>query len=232
VPLNVKATADAAAGTVMLTWEPNPKGTPATGFRVYASDEKGFTVSDTEYQVRMGRGFCKDLAEYQAKKVASEYVATPANFLAATAERSLKVVGPDLTLPNAGKCYYRVVAVDARGLRSGASDYAEAPRPFFSTRPATRVAVGQAVSYEPTVLRSIGALLCKGGYNAAFGDREELTFALAKAPAWLTLDAATGKLSGTPGPEAVGRHAIVLQVSNSRKATAEQAFELEVVRGP
>jgi hypothetical protein len=232
VPLNVSATADAAAGTVTLSWVPNPRGTAPMQYRVYASDEKGFSVSGTEYKVRMGRGFCKDMAEFQAKKEWTDNVPTPANFLATTTERVFTVVGPALDLANANRCFYRVVAVDAQGLRSGPSDYAEAPRPFVCTRPPAQAATGQALAYQPGVLRSLGDFRCKGGYNGAFWDREELTFALTKAPAWLAVDPQTGKVTGTPGPDAAGKHAVVLKVSNSRGGTAEQAFDLEVVRAP
>jgi len=53
-------------------------------------------------------------------------VKTPANLLGETAETTMRVIGPDLSQPNANKAYYRVVAVDDRGLESGPSDYAEA----------------------------------------------------------------------------------------------------------
>jgi hypothetical protein len=143
----------------------------------------------------------------------------------------MTVVGPELTLSNANKCYYRVVAVDARGLRSGASDYAEAPRPFLIGIRPLRAIVGQEFSYQPRFLRSKGALLSKGeAYKAAFWDREELVFGLAKQPPWLTVDFATGKLHGTPGPECIGKENVVLRATDRRKHRAEQMFELEVVQ--
>ena len=53
------------------------------------------------------------------------------------------MLGPSVTLPGANEAYFRVVAVDGRERRSGASDYAGDPRPvIYSTPPAT-AAVGE-----------------------------------------------------------------------------------------
>ena len=228
VPINVKATADPAKGTVLLTWDGNPKGASASAFKVYASNEKGFSVSDTKYNVLMGRGFCGDLKEFEAKNKVKEMVNTPANLVTTTRDRQVLVVGPDVKLPNANKAYYRVVAVDARGLESGPSDYAEAPRPFIYTRPPSRATVGKEFVYEPKSLLSIGDLRCKPGYKRAFWDREQLTWSLAKAPKWLSIDAATGRIAGTaPRP---GRREIVVRVTNDKGKGGEQGFEVEVVK--
>src|SRR5262249_30665335 len=67
-----------------------------------------------------------------------------ANLAGELADTELIVLGPGLDLPNANKAFYRVVAVDAAGKRSGPSDYAVAPRPFVHTRPPDRAAVGAA----------------------------------------------------------------------------------------
>jgi len=232
IPLDVRTVADPVAGTVTLNWTPNSKGAAAKEFRIYASDEKGFTASDAAYPVRMGRGFCRDRAEYDAKKGVAPDVPTPPNFFAITSEPSCTVAAPGLKLPNANKCYYRVVAVDARGLRSGPSDYAEAPRPFIFTQPPAEVAVGQALSYEPGVLRSIGDLRNpqEEEYTPAFWDREELTYALSESPIWLKVHPQTGRVSGRPGPEAAGTHPVVLRVANGTGSSVEQAFRLKVVR--
>ena len=227
-PLRVRAEADAAQGTVLLTWHANPKGAEPVHYRVYASDEKGFSVSDAAYNVLMGRGFCRDLKEFEAKGNVKEMVKTPANLVTTTRERRLIVVGPDLKLPNANKAYYRVVAVDARGLTSGPSDYAEAPRPFIYTKPPSRATVGKKFVYEPKSLLSIGDLRCKRGYKRAFWDREQLTWSLAKAPKWLSIDAATGRIAGTA--QRPGRREVVVRVRNDKGKSGEQGFEVEVPR--
>ena len=224
VPLNVRATADPAKGTVQLTWGANPKGARSVAFKVYASDEKGFSVSDKPYFVLMGRGFCRDLKQFEATTKYREMVKTPANLVTTTKERQLTVVGPDVKLPNANKAYYRVVAVDARGLASGPSDYAEAPRPFICTKPPGRAVMGKEYTYGPKSLLSIGDLRCQRGYKAAFWNREELTWSLSKAPKWLAIDEAAGRITGTP--QRVGRSEVVVRAANNRGKTAKQTFTL------
>jgi hypothetical protein len=229
VPLNVKTTADSAAGTVVLSWDANPKGRPPVAFKIYGSNEKGFTISDTEYFVVMGRGFCANMDEYNAKagKI-PERVKIPANFMTTTKERHLIVVGPDVTLPNANKAFYRVVAVDEYGITSGASDYAEFSRPFIYSKMSTKAECGKPFKHRLTAIASIEDLKCKGGYNAAFWDRELLTFLLIDAPDWLELDATTGELTGTPTPGALGRHEVVLRVTNDKGGATEHGFAIEV----
>ena len=41
------------------------------------------------------------------------------------------MIGADVKLNNANRAFYRVVAVDEHGRRSGPSDFAEAPRPII-----------------------------------------------------------------------------------------------------
>ena len=228
VPLNVTARAEPKAGTVLLTWEANPEGAVPVRYKVYASNEKGFSVSDTDYRVRMGRGFCTTMEEYEAKGKVKDMVDTPANLALTTGDRKAMVVGPDLDIPNANRAFYRVVAVDARGLESGPSDYAETPRPLVHTRPPPEATVGREYSYEPGCLLSIGDLRCKRGYNSAFWDRELATFALRESPGWLQIEPATGRVSGTPPAGAVGTHDVVLRVAIGEARTVEQRFELQV----
>ena len=47
VPINVRAEVE-DGGIVHLKWDANPKGRKPIRFKIYGSDEKGFTVSDTE----------------------------------------------------------------------------------------------------------------------------------------------------------------------------------------
>jgi hypothetical protein len=233
VPLSATAHPDAAAATVTLTWQPNPQGAKPAQYKVYASDEKGFTASDTEFPVFMGRGFCDTMEQFQAKtgnEPGSGNAKTPASLLTVADRIECQVVGPDLTYPNANKAYYRVVAVDADGVESGPSDYAEAPRPFLFTVPPTTARIGQPYRYDAKSLLSLGHLTCKGGYNAAFWDREKVTWELAKAPAWLAADKATGVLSGMPAADAAGTHEVVLLATNSRGGKTEQRFAVRVDR--
>lgn len=187
-PLNVTLDYDPARGLGTLRWKPNPAGRKPAQYRVYGSDEKGFSVSDEPYPVRIG--LCKDLP-----------ATFPANFIAETAATEMPLLGPEVEQAGAQKTYYRVVAVDERGNRSGPSDYAAAPRPVFTRRPATEAKVGVEYRTQVAANRSLGDLRTrqtKGGDAASFWDIEKPVFALARGPAWLRIDPATGLLSGTP----------------------------------
>ncbi len=205
-PLEVTLDGDAARGVWTLRWKANPVGRKPAKYRVYGSDEKGFSASDEPYAVNAG--ICKDLP--------SRF---PANFIAETAAAELAVVGPAVDLPGANKAYYRVVAVDEKGRRSGPSDYASAPRPVIFSRPVTAAKVG--VEYRAQVLanRSLGDLKTrqtKGGDAASFWEIERPVFALERGPKWLKIDPASGALSGTP--DAAGKAEVVVAAAIDREA--------------
>ena len=64
------------------------------------------------------------MEEYVAKPAYAPdagQVKTPANLIAQVKTTSLRVVGPDLKLPNTNRACYRVVAIDERGNESGPS---------------------------------------------------------------------------------------------------------------
>jgi len=204
-PLEVTMAYDAAAHRGVLNWKPNPVGRPPAKYRVYGSDEKGFSVSDAPCAVQVGA----------SKEVRSPF---PANFITETTATELPILGPGVSLPTANKAYYRVVAVDAQGKRSGPSDYASAPRPIIYSAPATTARAGEAYRYQVGVVRSIGDLrdrLARGDYAAGYWDVEHPACALEKGPAWLKLDAATGLLSGTP--DAAGQAEVVVTVTTDRE---------------
>jgi len=230
VPINVRTIVDENAGTVVLMWEANPRGRRPVMFRIYGSNEKGFTISDTEYMVVMGRGFCKDIDDFNSKAdiPSRNAVKTPSNFMTATNESSLMVVGPELSLPNANRAFYRVVAVDENGNESGASDYADFRRPFIYSRLPEKVKAGTLLTHEPGLITSIGDLKCKQGYKAAFWDKEYLSFSLIRAPQWLKINPQTGKISGTAGVNDLGKHEVILRVTNSKGSVTERRFVLEV----
>jgi len=57
---------------------------------------------------------------------------------------------------------------------------------------------------------------------------EVLTYSLTAAPSFISIDAATGLISGTPSNDEVGDHAVKLQVSDLNNSTDEQVFTLTV----
>lgn len=187
-PIDVVLKHDSVSGTGMLTWRANPVGRPPVRYRVYGSDEKGFTVHDAPYEVKLG----------DTKELTNPF---PANFVAEVAGTSLEVVGVGNRLPNANRAYYRVVAVDERGQRSGDSDYVEAPRPFIYSTPVTRAPAGQAYRYQVQAIRSLGDLTRRDAARPRPGTRfwkiEPLKFALVQGPRWMSIDPTTGLITGT-----------------------------------
>jgi hypothetical protein len=227
VPVNLQAVVD--GHSIKLTWEESPEGRRAVAFRVYGSDEKGFTASDMPYVVYAGRGLCEQNGDCLSSASADGFVGNvklPSNLVGTFPARAEAiVVGPHVTLPNANKAFYRVVAIDARGNESGPSDPIAMPRPFIATGPHPKAAVGQVYHYRPHSLRSIGDLSYADGI-VAFRGWEKLAWTLVDAPSWLQLK--DGVLLGTPGDHDVGDHAVCLAVENDVGGRAEQQFVISV----
>lgn len=238
-PVEVRLDLAPERGCGVLRWQPNPEGRRPVRYRVYGSDEKGFSVSDEPYAVMFR--YAGDW-----RKAACERT-VPANFVAETEGTEMVVLGAGIELPNANKAYYRVVAVDERGNRSGPSDYAEAPRPFIYTRPATAAGVGEEYCYQVATIRSLGnaglrdvtedqvadfwppeerqAILQGPVWHrqvAGFWDVQEPRYELVEGPAWLSMDELTGLLTGTP--DAPGSARVVVAATLRREV---QQLDLE-----
>lgn len=181
-------------GEIVVTWEPNPRGPRPVAYEIYGSDERGFSISKTAYQVRgLGR--------------------QPANLLARTTATSFVVVTPDASHPNRNRSFYRVVAIDRKGTESGGSDYVELPHPHIVSRPVTEAAVAQPYVYQVKSLRSLGDLQHRYSTpNQKFWEREGYEYELLQGPAWLKLDRKEGRLSGTPAPSDVGTSDVRIRV--------------------
>jgi hypothetical protein len=243
-PIDVTLAFDADRSVGTLRWKPNPAGRKPAMYRIYGSDEKGFTVSDQPFQAVVGKS--------------KEVPATrPANFATEVSAIETAVIGTDVKLTNANRAFYRVVAVDEKGNRSGPSDFAEAPRPIFYSRPVTSAKVGSEYRYPLSAIRSLGDLRTRvvgGKETMNYWDLETPRFALQQGPAWLKIDASTGLLSGVP--ERSGKVAIivtatidrevrsldvrtlswglekVLSTGTQRVGIATQKFTIDVARGP
>jgi hypothetical protein len=188
-PINLAIRYNADSGIGTLTWSANPVGRRPAKYRVYGSDEKGFTVHDAPYEVKLG----------ETQELANPF---PANFVAEVADAALNVVGVGNTLPNANKAYYRVVAVDGKEKRSGDSDYAEAPRPVIYSAPVTTAPAGQTYRYQVKAIRSLGDLTRRDAARPKPGTRywkiETLKYSLTQSPGWMHINSATGLITGTP----------------------------------
>jgi hypothetical protein len=191
-------------GKVTLRWKPNAVGRKPVRYRIYGSDEKGFSVSDEPYRINVGA----------SKDVPAQ---SPANFVAETTSTELVVLGAGVDLPNANKAFYRVVAVDDKGKRSGPSDYAAAVRPFVSSKPLDTAKVGTEYRYQLSTVRSLGDLrgrFVDGKQVASFWDIEKPRYVLSQGPAWLRIDENTGVLRGVP--DAAGKAEVVVTVTLER----------------
>jgi hypothetical protein len=194
---------DQSVGT--LRWKPNPAGRRPAKYRIYGSDEKGFSVSDEPFQVAVG--------------VSQEVPFThPANFVAEVSATEAAVIGADVQLPNANRAFYRVVAVDGQGKRSGPSDFVGAPRPILYSRPVTNAKVGWEYRYALSAVRSLGDVRTRmvgGRETMSYWDTEAPRFALQQGPSWLKIDGGTGLLSGIP--DRPGKVAVIVTATIDRK---------------
>jgi hypothetical protein len=224
VPRNLRLKVDRVARTVTLSWSPNPKGRQPARYKVYGSNEKGFSISDNEYEV-----LTESIQVTGARKVEK----SPSNLVTETDKTQLVIAGPDLKLPNANKAHYRVVAIDEKGIESGPSDQAFVQRPFIHTLPPTSATVGQRYRYQVAATSSLGDLRCRSfspqhSYSARFWDKDDLRFELLAAPKWLSIDAKTGLITGTPTDKDVGKTTVKVLADIPKVACDCQEYELRV----
>ncbi|MCX5677332.1 MAG: hypothetical protein NTX87_20300 [Planctomycetota bacterium] len=208
-PLNVTLDYDQAKGAGILRWKANAVGRPPAKYRVYGSDERGFTISDQRFQSTVG---------VTKEEMAAWNPWFPANFVAETTATELAVMGREADLPAANKTCYRVVAVDDQGKRSGPSDYATGPRPIIYSKPVVAAKVGAEYRYQVCANRSLGDLSARMRGNqqvSGYFDIEKPRFAIDQGPAWLKIDEATGVLSGIP--DAAGKVEVAVTATIDRE---------------
>jgi hypothetical protein len=214
-PRDVAIEFDCLRSRGILRWTPNPMGRRPVVYRVYASDEKGFSVSDQPYSVTVG----------MSDQVRSRF---PANFVAETPDNRLEVVGSHVRLSGANKAFYRVVAVDEMGKRSGPSDYAAVPRPVIVSRPVTAASKGQKYCYPVAVIRSLGDLrtrVVSGKETMSFWDAERPRFRIERGPAWLAIDETGGLLSGTPDRAGSSEVSVIVTLEKEARRLDEAALK-------
>lgn len=208
-PVNVTLEYDSAESTGVLRWNANAVGQRPAKYRVYGSDEKGFSIADSSYQGMVGITK-EEMAEWSLR--------FPANFIAETTATELAVLGRGVSLPAANKTFYRVVAVDEQGKRSGPSDYASAPRPVIYSTPVGTANAGREYRYALRATASLGdlSMRMKNGKEArGYFDIEKPKFAIERGPSWLRIDDNTGVLSGTP--DMPGKNEVVVTARIERE---------------
>ena len=208
-PLDVTVEYDQTKCIGILRWKANPVGRTPVKYRVYGSDEKGFTIGDQRYQSVVGVTK-EEMAEWNPW--------FPANFITETTATELAVLGGDIDLASANKTYYRVVAIDEHGNRSGPSDYSVAPRPIIYSKPVVTTQIGTQYRYQIRVNRSLGDLssrMVDGQQISGYFDIEKPRFTLSQGPEWLKIDETAGLLSGIP--DVPGRADVVVTVNIDRQ---------------
>ena len=182
---------------------------------MYASDEKGFSASDEPYKVTVGT----------SRTLPAEF---PANFVVETSDTWLEVVGPHATLPGANKAFYRVVAVDVSGNRSGPSDYGSAPRPVIVSEPVATAVKGAPYRYSVAAIRSLGDLrtrVVNGKETMSFWDVERLRFAIERGPSWMKIDEASGVMSGVPDMSGTAEVVVSVRLDHEVRRLDEGALK-------
>lgn len=86
--------------------------------------------------------------------------------------------------------------------------------PTITGQPGTAVLIGTAYSFQPA---------------AKDADGDTLTFTATNLPSWVTLNASSGRLSGTPASSAVGTYAgITIVVSDGKSSATLGPFSIAV----
>jgi hypothetical protein len=203
-PIDVTLTFSPEQNVGTLRWKPGPVGRQPAHYRIYGSDEKGFLVSDEPYKAVVG--------------VSKEVPATrPANFIMEVTATEAAVIGAEVNRMGANRAFYRVVAVDEQGNRSGPSDFAGAPRPLLYSRPLTAAKVGSEYRYALSAIRSLGDLRTRvvdGKETMGYWDVEQPRFEVKQGPPWLKIDAHTGLMTGIP--DRPGRVSVVVTATIDR----------------
>ena len=65
--------------------------------------------------------------------------------------------------------------------------------------------------------------------QASDAQGDTLNFSLTRGPAWLTIDSATGLLTGVPTNDDLGESIVVIQVDDGKSASVETQFLIEVI---
>ena len=194
---------------VELSWEPNPNGAPSVKYRLYASNERGFTIGNHDPEEKR-----------KLNKI-------PHSVSVDLTSTKISVVGNGVKHPVANYAFYRVAALDEKGNESAHSPLMEVPRPLIFSTPPSRVKKGSPFQYQIRAIRSLGNLECKFRCLDTFWKREGVTHKISEAPSWLQMDSETGMLRGTP--KSTGTFKTVVYAENDNGSRDTQSFYFSVV---
>ncbi len=215
VPLDVHIVPDWDDRTLTLNWSPNADGNVPVHYEIHGSDERGFTASREPYSAMIAN---------------DERETRPPNLIATTDQTSVQVGGPSVT---SGNCaFYRVVAVDKDGNRSGPSDFAEAPRPMIVSVPAPTATAGETYAYQIQAITALGELRAERienqNYVREIREADAPRYLIDEGPYWTSIDEETGVFTACPEPKHLGFHTITVRIQNGQGRFDMQGFDLEV----
>jgi hypothetical protein len=202
VPLSVRASFDTTKRTVVLIWEGGSGGSRPVRYRVYGSDERGFTPHDTPYVYDAGADGMKH--------------ALP-NLLIETRDAACSWTVP----PGLWRPYYRVVAIDSEGRESGPSGQGDLIHPLIVAQALPAAKASAYYQARIDVSASIGDLVSidfPNGqpYNIRFRNADDLLFEMSGAPQGLTMSGDTGVLAGYLPAKAAGKYELDVKVTDKR----------------
>lgn len=198
VPVDVTASFDAAQRSARLTWQRGKNGTTPVRYRVYGSEERGFTAHDNPYKYDDG---LKGIQTF------------PANLLLETQGADESVSLPE----NLWRPYYRVVAVDKQGRVSGPSAQGRLQDPLIATTELPPAIRNRFYRFQIATSASIGHLVSadENGlpYQMKFREGDDLVFHMTGAPGGLSIDK-HGVISGFVGNADQDKYPITVEVEN------------------
>ncbi len=198
VPLDATAKFDRANRVAQLTWQRGNNGAAPVRFRIYGSEERGFTANDHPYEYNDG---------LKGTQRAS------ANLLLETTGANESVRIPE----KLWRPYYRVVAIDREGRMSGPSAIAELSHPLIAATqlpPATRSRFYQAtVATSASIGHLVSADENGKPYQMRFRAGDDLVFHMTGAPAGLSIDS-NGVISGFVGDVKQNRYDVTIVIQN------------------
>jgi hypothetical protein len=205
VAVDVAASFNRANRTAQLAWQRRKNGTAPVRFKIYGSEERGFTAHDSPYEYNDG---LKGIQQ------------APANLLLET-----NGANQSIQLPEAlWRPYYRIVAVDREGRVSGPSAMGELSHPliavtqlpaairsrFYRAQIATSASIGHLVSADENGL----------SYQLRFRAGDDLVFHMTGAPKGLSIDA-NGTISGFIGDARQDNYDVTVEVQNKTNGASD-----------
>ncbi len=209
-PLDVALDYDQAKAAGTLRWKANPLGRPPVKYRVYGSDEKGFTdrrsaVPEHRRRHRRGNGGLEPVVPGELHR------RDHGHGTGGDRPRRRFARGQQDLLPRGrgGRARQAERAVRLRRRLPGPSSTAS---PCWLPRSAPSTAI-RSMPFVPSATSS--SRMKGGDQVSGYFDIEKPKFALDQGPAWLKIDEATGVLSGTP--DATGKVEVTVTATIDRK---------------